>query len=257
MASQFDDDYSLPKGAKKPGDAAGAQPGRKSVPTRSQRIESQHIEPKQIDPKQFHPKRIEHKQSLSTASLPAEATTTNTGQSGLSSSLLGWRWLKSWPMVVLIIFGILGTAGTVAVVSLFRIPNLPNCRAIFWPTASASLRLQCAESYAQQGDVDNLLAAIALVDRLPEDHPLRADINERIEDWANQVLNLAERSFEAGDLEGRSPRRIRFLTGRRQKSWWQSGWSAGSEFGKQASRNFRRRWLRLKRKIFRRRLACR
>ena len=83
---------------------------------------------------------------------------------------------------MLVIFGILGTAGTAAVVSLFRIPNLPNCREIFWPTASASLRLQCAESYAAQGDVENLLAAIALVDKLPEDHPLRSDIiNDRIE----------------------------------------------------------------------------
>ena len=111
------------------------------------------------------------------------------------------RWLKSWPLVMLIIFGILGTVGGAAVISLFRIPNLPNCRAIFWPTASASLRLQCAESYAQQGDVDSLLAAIALVDKLPKDHPLRIEINSRIEDWADQVLDLAERSFEEGDLE--------------------------------------------------------
>ncbi|MEL6814031.1 MAG: chromosome segregation ATPase [Cyanobacteria bacterium J06598_3] len=120
----------------------------------------------------------------------------------LPVSLLGLRWLRSWPVVVLIIFGILGTAGTTAVLSLFRIPNLPNCRAIFWPTASASLRLQCAESYAAQGDVENLLAAIALVDKLPEDHPLRSDIiNDRIENWANQVLDLAETSFEEGELD--------------------------------------------------------
>jgi len=118
------------------------------------------------------------------------------------ASLLGMRWLRSWPLFVLIIFGVVGTAGTTAVVSLFRIPSLPNCRAVFWPTASASLRLQCAETYAAQGDVKNLLSAIALVDQLPKDHPLRNDIiNDRIEDWATQVLDLAEQSFEAGDLE--------------------------------------------------------
>ena len=118
------------------------------------------------------------------------------------ASLLGMRWLRSWPLFVLIIFGVVGTAGTTAVISLFRMPSLPNCRAVFWPTASASLRLQCAETYAAQGDVKNLLAAIALVDQLPKDHPLRSDIiNDRIEDWANQVLDLAERSFEAGDIE--------------------------------------------------------
>jgi len=116
------------------------------------------------------------------------------------ASLGKLRWLQRWPLVMLIIFGVLGTVGTTAVVSLFRMPNLPNCRAIFWPTASAALRLQCAESYANQGDVKSLLAAIALVDRLPEDHPLRPDINNRIEDWATQVLDLAERSFEEGNL---------------------------------------------------------
>lgn len=130
------------------------------------------------------------------AKLPAEA-----GDAAPSSSLVGVRWLRRWPIFVLVIFGILGTVGTTAIVSLFRIPSLPNCRAVFWPTASASLRLQCAETYANQGDVKNLLAAIALVDQLPEDHPLRFDINNRIENWATQVLDLAERFFEEGDLE--------------------------------------------------------
>lgn len=155
----------------------------------------------------------------------------------LLGSLLGMRWLRSWPLVMLIIFGILGVAGTSAVVSLFRIPNLPNCRAIFWPTASASLRLQCAESYAAEGDVRNLLAAIALVDKLPEDHPLRSDIiNDRIEDWANLVLDLAERSFENGELEEAmtSARRIPARTAAAEVveeriERWQKIWKEGED----------------------------
>ena len=120
-----------------------------------------------------------------------------------TGSLLGMSWLRSWPMVVLVIFGFLGTVGTTAVFSLFHMPGTPNCRTIFWPTASAALRLQCAETYAEKGDVKSLLAAIKLVDQLPEDHPLRQDIiNTRIEDWANLLLDLAERSFEEGDIEG-------------------------------------------------------
>ncbi|EDX84367.1 hypothetical protein S7335_2064 [Synechococcus sp. PCC 7335] len=119
------------------------------------------------------------------------------------SSLLVMGWLRSWPVVVLVIFGFLGTVGTTAVFSLFRMPSSPNCRTIFWPTASASLRLQCAETYAEKGDAKSLLAAIDLVDQLPEDHPLRQDIiNRRIDDWANSLLDLAERSFEEGDIEG-------------------------------------------------------
>ncbi len=121
----------------------------------------------------------------------------------LSGTLLGMNWLRSWPIVMLVIFGFLGTVGTTAVFSLFHMPGTPNCRTIFWPTASAALRLQCAETYAEKGDVKSLLAAINLVDKLPEDHPLRHDIiNTRIEDWATLLLDLAERSFEEGDLEG-------------------------------------------------------
>lgn len=121
----------------------------------------------------------------------------------LGSAITSMSWLKSWPMVMLVIFGFLGTVGTTAVFSLFRTPGTPNCRTIFWPTASASLRLQCAETYAERGDAKSLLAAIDLVDRLPEDHPLRRDIiNTRIEDWANLLLDLAERAFEEGDIEG-------------------------------------------------------
>ena len=152
------------------------------------------------------------------------------------ASLLGMRWLRSWPIFVLIIFGVVGTAGTTAMVSLFRIPSLPNCRAVFWPTASASLRLQCAETYAAQGDVKNLLAAIALVDQLPQDHPLRTDINARIENWANQVLDLAERSFEAGDLEQAisSARQIPAKTAAAELveeriERWQRIWKEGSD----------------------------
>lgn len=216
MASQFNDGYSLPKKAANRGNKQPRQDrngsGRAPDSNGSRQKDSRQKGPRQIDPTQFHPKRIEHKHappapiSQPTASSADSMAASNTSASNtwygdLSASLLGLRWLRSWPLVVLIVFGILGTAGTTAVVSLFRIPNLPNCRAIFWPTASASLRLQCAESYAQQGDVDNLLAAIALVDRLPKDHPLRVDINNRIENWADQVLDLAERSFEKGDLE--------------------------------------------------------
>ena len=94
---------------------------------------------------------------------------------------LAWfRWIASWQFLLLTTIAIVSGAGAFSVVSLFRIPNLPNCRAIFWPTASASLRLQCADSYADQGTVDFYLEAIALVDRLPEDHPLRGDINARL-----------------------------------------------------------------------------
>ncbi len=87
-----------------------------------------------------------------------------------------------------------------------------------------------------QGDVESLLNAIALVDRLPEDHPLRNDINARIEDWATLVLDLAERSFEEGDIEKaiESARKIPAKTAaaavvEERVARWQSIWQEGED----------------------------
>jgi hypothetical protein len=122
-------------------------------------------------------------------------------QRSLARNLITLRWMRSWQFVLLATVGMVAGAMTFALVSLFRIPNLPNCRAIFWPTASASLRLQCAESYAQQDTVDFLLEAIDLVDHLPADHPLRNEINANIEDWSRRILDLADESFHQGELD--------------------------------------------------------
>ncbi|MEM7649664.1 MAG: chromosome segregation ATPase, partial [Cyanobacteria bacterium P01_A01_bin.70] len=62
-------------------------------------------------------------------------------------------------------------------------------------------RLQCADAYADQGSVDSLLAAISLVEALPADHPLRSDINDRVELWADEVLHIADQTFNQGELD--------------------------------------------------------
>lgn len=107
------------------------------------------------------------------------------------------RWLVGAFLIVIALGGVAGASA----VSLLRIPNLPNCRAIFWPLASAATRLQCAEAYADQGSVNGLLAAIALVEALPEDHPLRGEINDRVELWADEILHIADQTFNQGELE--------------------------------------------------------
>lgn len=107
---------------------------------------------------------------------------------------------KNWHIWSLSSLAVVGGVGVLSAISLFRIPNLPNCRAIFWPTASATTRIQCAEAFAEQDTVKGYLDAIELVDHLPEDHPLRADINQRIEAWAERVLKLAEVTFQDGEL---------------------------------------------------------
>ncbi|MGB3295791.1 MAG: hypothetical protein WBB01_22635 [Phormidesmis sp.] len=206
MALKYNDDHSAskrPSASAKDSHSAGGVPTRRVTAPASGVPGSRVPGSKFSDPKPSDPKFPDSKFSdgVSDELTPNEEALHQLSPLERRSGLFGIRWLSSWPIVVLLLFGILGTVGTTAIVSLFRIPSLPNCRAVFWPTASASLRIQCAETYAAQGSVKNLLAAIALVDQLPDDHPLRFDINLRIEDWATQVLDLAERSFEAGELE--------------------------------------------------------
>lgn len=101
---------------------------------------------------------------------------------------------------LLAVIGFIG-AGAFSIALLLKIPALPNCPAIFWPTASASLRLYCAQLAANKQTVEDLLEAIALVDSLPDDHPLRPEINENIETWALTILDLADETFHQGELE--------------------------------------------------------
>lgn len=110
------------------------------------------------------------------------------------------RLAKTWPVWSVGVLVVVSGVGAMSAISLFRIPNLPNCRAIFWPTASATTRLQCAEAYAEQATVEGYLDAIALLESLPADHPLRGEIDLRIEDWSEKILTLAETTFQDGDL---------------------------------------------------------
>jgi hypothetical protein len=111
------------------------------------------------------------------------------------------RRFNTWVLWAFVVVAGLGGIAGASAVSLLRIPNLPNCRAIFWPLASAATRLQCADAYADQGSVESLLAAIALVEALPDDHPLRSEINDRVEQWADTILHIADQTFNQGELE--------------------------------------------------------
>lgn len=91
--------------------------------------------------------------------------------------------------------------GILSAVTLLRLPDSPNCPAIFWPTASASLRLYCAQTLADRRTVDDLLRAISLVNGLPKDHPLRPEIDREVEEWSKEILELADESFQQGRLK--------------------------------------------------------
>ncbi|MBD2384613.1 chromosome segregation ATPase [Cylindrospermum sp. FACHB-282] len=111
------------------------------------------------------------------------------------------RWMKSWVSWSLLLTLIPGSIGFLAISMLFKLPSAPNCPAIFWPLASASVRLHCAQLAASKQTVTDLLQAIALVKQLPPNHPLRGEIDRFLEQWSRDILQLADQSFQSGELE--------------------------------------------------------
>ena len=110
------------------------------------------------------------------------------------------RFAKTWQFWAALIVLISGGVGFTAVALLLKLPAVPNCPATFWPTASASMRLYCAQVAANKQTAENLLEAIALVDSLPKDHPLRPEIDRNIEEWSLDILKIGDEKFQAGQL---------------------------------------------------------
>ncbi|MEO0406922.1 MAG: chromosome segregation ATPase [Cyanobacteria bacterium P01_A01_bin.135] len=127
-----------------------------------------------------------------TPTLPEASSPRRLPGLGLLRSRLLWMAVGS---------GLFVGAGALAVTSLLRIPGQPNCPSIFWPMASATLRLYCADVAAEKNTERDLRRAIALVSGLPKDHPMRGEIDRMVEEWSFGLLDLAKSAFHQGDLE--------------------------------------------------------
>lgn len=112
------------------------------------------------------------------------------------------RIFSHWAFWMTLVIAVSGGMAGFSMALLYKLPSLPNCPTIFWPTASASLRIYCAELAAKKNTTKDLLEAIRLMDSLPDDHPLRNEANQMIDDWSLDILNLADETFHQGDLEG-------------------------------------------------------
>lgn len=106
------------------------------------------------------------------------------------------NWVLWWGVAGLISSGV----GVVAISMLLKLPAAPNCPAIFWPLATATVRMHCADVAANKQTVKDLLEAISLVQALPKNHPLRAEINKSLQQWTTDILDIGDRSFQAGKL---------------------------------------------------------
>ena len=111
------------------------------------------------------------------------------------------KWQLPWQVWIALTLIVSGGLSFIGVSLLLKLPSAPNCPKLFMPTASASLRLYCAELAANKQTVDNLLEAIELINNLPANHPLRPEIDRRIERWSLEILKLAEAAFQEGKLD--------------------------------------------------------
>ncbi|MEA5570287.1 chromosome segregation ATPase [Calothrix sp. UHCC 0171] len=159
------------------------------------------------------------------------------------------RWTKSWILWTGLLAFVPGTIAFVSMAMLLKLPAAPNCPEIFWPLASASVRMHCAQLAASKQTVNDLLQAIELVKGLPENHPLRGEVDRLLEEWSKDVLTLADESFQAGKLNEAiaTAKRIpsdmpAYKLVEEKIQNWQSIWTKGEEIYKEtedAMRNTR------------------
>jgi len=156
------------------------------------------------------------------------------------------RFTFGWAFWVVVIMVVSGGMGFASVALLLKLPAVPNCPSIFWPTASASVRIYCAQLAANKRTTKDLLEAIALIDALPKDHPLRPEINRHIEEWSVEILAIGEEKFQAGQLEeaieiaNRIPRDVpAFTLVKEQIKAWETLWKKASGIYEQAEEQLR------------------
>jgi hypothetical protein len=109
-----------------------------------------------------------------------------------------WQMWQIWGILLVLCSGGVGYGATSM---LLKLPKTQSCSKVFWPVASASIRLYCAQTAAEKKDVEGLLAAINLVAVLPDNHPLSSEINRNIDRWATSILAIGESEFQSGQLE--------------------------------------------------------
>ncbi|NJL10348.1 MAG: chromosome segregation ATPase [Calothrix sp. SM1_7_51] len=160
------------------------------------------------------------------------------------------RLMKSWVFWALLLALVPGSIGFMAMGILLKLPSAPNCPSIFWPLASASVRIHCAQLAASKQTINDLLQAIDLVRQLPDNHPLRGEVDRYIEDWSQDILKLASETFQQGKLKEaiaiarKIPKDLAvYKLVDKQINDWNTIWASGYRIYKQAEEHMReRRW---------------
>ncbi len=105
-----------------------------------------------------------------------------------------WRWSLLW----LSILSVLGVTVATGVLWLTQLPPPINCRNIS-PLAADGDRLYCAQRGAQSGKLDQLVAAMKLVQHWSPNHPLYSEGQRMMKDWSETTLKIAQQEIKRGD----------------------------------------------------------
>ncbi|WP_199249267.1 hypothetical protein [[Phormidium] sp. ETS-05] len=139
--------------------------------------------------------------------------------------------LKRWELWAVLTIAICGGLGGASLAMLLKLPPEPDCENNVWAMISARERLYCAQREANLETVQGLIDAISHANALPQDHPLRAQINQQIEKWSELLLVAAEETFQQGKLDtaiaavGKIPTNTRVAPGVKDRiKRWQSIW---------------------------------
>jgi hypothetical protein len=134
-------------------------------------------------------------------SKPSQPKSSQPKQPSLSRLSRVKRVLLDWRFVTIAGLILTTSLTTLSIAFILKLPAIPNCPSIFWPLATASMRLHCAQIAAGKRTVPDLIEAIELVSGLPKDHPLYNEASRWIEDWSNDLLDAAQDKFNTGKLD--------------------------------------------------------
>ncbi|WP_052537538.1 hypothetical protein [Gloeocapsa sp. PCC 73106] len=139
-----------------------------------------------------------------------------------------------------IVMLVAGGVGFFATSRLLNLPKAESCPKVFWPLASASVRLYCAQLATQKHTVSGWVEAINMVEVLPEDHPMRSEVERNVKAWVREILDQGETLFQSGkidqalELVNQVPNQIlAYELVKEQKAVWQSIWQEAESKEKQ------------------------
>ncbi|NEO97247.1 MAG: hypothetical protein F6K58_00715 [Symploca sp. SIO2E9] len=106
-----------------------------------------------------------------------------------------WLWWLLWS----IFFALLGGGVTSGIRWLTKLPPPINCQNISALSADGE-RLYCAQKAADSGQLQQLLAAISLVEDWSKQHPLYWEAQRRNQQWSKAIMEIAQQKINQGEL---------------------------------------------------------